>query len=319
MRASVETLLAWFRRGRLVPGAGVEAPLLDATELGELAQRLQRSPRPAPAQREVAHRRLGESRSVYRGSGMDYDESRPYQSGDDPRAMDWRLTARAGEPYVKLFREERRPATFILVDRRASMRFGTRVRLKVTQAARAAAVAAFDAQRRQSAIAGLLLESSPHWLAESASAEAALRFATAAARPAPPQSGATEPTLEAVLSQLVPLLVRGSTLWLISDFHDLSPACSGLLLQLAGEHQVHAVQVVDPAELALPAAGPLRLSPAGGGAAAEIDSGDAAVRARFAEAAAAHLAQRQERFAALNIPCVRLLSGSDALERELPL
>jgi uncharacterized protein (DUF58 family) len=297
----------------------VDAPLLGPAEIAELAQRLQRTLRPSPARREVAHRRLGESRSVYRGSGMDYDESRPYQDGDDPRAMDWRLTARAGEPYVKLFREERRPSTFILVDRRAAMRFGTRTRLKVTQAARAAAVAAFDAQRRQSAVAGLLLESSPHWLAESASAEAALRFATAAARPAPPQSGATEPTLQAALSQLVPLLVRGSTLWLISDFHDLSPACSGLLLKLAGEHQVHAVQVVDPAELALPAAGPLRLSPAGGGVAADIDSGNATVRARFAEAAAARLAERQDRFAALNIPCVRLLSGTDALERELPL
>lgn len=311
----IRSLLAWRRR--ITTAAVVDTPLLGPGEIAELGQRLQRLPQPPASQREVAHRRLGESRSVYRGSGMDYDESRPYQTGDDPRAMDWRLTARAGEPYVKLFREERRPATFILVDRRAAMRFGTRTRLKVTQAARAAAVAAFDAQRRQSAVAGLLLEPSPQWLAESAGADSALRFAGAAARPAPPLSGAAEPTLQDALSQLVPQLVRGSSLWLISDFHDLSPACSGLLLKLAGEHQVHAVHVLDPAELALPAAGALRLFSAAGGEAVEIDSGDAAVRTRFAEAAAAHLAQRRDRFAALDIPYVRLLTATEAVEREL--
>ena len=79
------------------------------------------------------------------------------------------------------------------------------------------------------------------------------------------------------------------------------------------------MHVVDAAELALPAAGPLRLSPVGGGVAADIDSGDAAMRTRFAEAASAYLATRQDRFAALNIPYVRLLSGTDAVERELPL
>jgi len=318
----MESLRAWFRhsrRGRLVPGAALALPLLDPAEIGELAQRLQRTPPPSAHRQEVAHRRLGEHRSVFRGSGMDYDESRPYQGGDDPRAMDWRLTARAGEPYVKLFREERRPATFILVDRRAAMRFGTRGRLKVAQAARAAAIAAFAAQRCQSAVAGLLLESSPQWLAESAGADAAFRFASAAARPAPPQSGASEPTLEETLAQLAQLLVRGSTLWLISDFHDLSPACSGLLLKLASEHTLRAVHVVDAAEQALPAAGPLRLFPPNGGPPAEIDSSDPATSARFAEAAAVYLQERRERFSSLDIPYVRLLSETDALERELPL
>lgn len=318
----MKSLLARLRAGRgwhLVPSASVTAPLLDAVEIGELAQRLQRSPQQSSQRQDVAHRRLGESRSVFRGSGMDYDESRPYQAGDDPRTMDWRLTARAGEAYVKLFREERRPTTFILVDRRAAMRFGTRMRLKVTQAARAAAMAAFDAQRRQSAVAGLLLESSPHWLAESSGADAAFRFASAAARPALPQTGGAEPALEVILSQLLQVLVRGSRVWLVSDFHDLSPSCSGLLLKLASEHQVRAVHVVDPAEMSLPAAGQLRLFPAGGGAAAEIDSGDPAATARFAETAAAYLAERQVRFASLNIPYVRLLTETDALERELPL
>jgi uncharacterized protein (DUF58 family) len=318
----MESLLAWFRRGwsgGFVPGASVAAPLLDPAEIGELVQRLPRSPPPSMHRQEVAHRRLGEHRSVFRGSGMDYDESRIYQSGDNPRAMDWRLTARVGEPYVKLFREERSPATFILVDRRAAMRFGTRVRLKVTQAARAAAITAFDAQRRQSTVAGLLLETSPRWLAESSGADAAFHFASAAARPAPPLNGANEPALEETLSQLAQLLVRGNTIWLISDFHDLTPSCNGLLLKLASEHELRAVHVVDAAEQELPSVGQLRLFPADGGPPANIDSSDPTTSAWFAEAAAAYLQERQDQFNSLNIPYVRLMTETDALERELPL
>lgn len=310
--------LGWVRGFRPIPTPAIKAPLLDGQAIGELALRLQR-PAPSPGQLDVAHRRLGESRSIYRGSGMDYDESRHYLVGDDPRAMDWRLSARTGEPYVKLFREERRPATFIVVDRRRAMRFGTRTRLKITQAARAATLAAFDANRRQSAVAGVLLESEPLWLAEAAGDYAAFRFATEAARPAPPFAHTSEPSLQTLLSQLVPSLLPGTTVWLISDFHDLTAASSGLLLQLAGEHQLYAVQVVDPAEEILPDAGPLQLFPPSGTAAAAVDSGDAATREAYAEVAAAHHDERKALFTSLNIPFVRLAGDTEALERELPL
>lgn len=315
-------MLAWLRRTekRFAAGFAFNAPLLNAEEIGELALRVQRRRSPVTPGPEVAHRRLGDNRSVFRGTGMDYDESRPYQAGDDSRTMDWRLSARTGEAYVRLFREERRPATFILVDRRASMRFGTRVRLKITQAARAAAIAAFDAQRHQSAVAGLLLESTPHWLAESMGADAAFRFASAAARPAPPQHEAlVEPSLNEILSQLSQLLVRGSRVWLISDFHDLSASSNALLLKLASEHQLRAVHVTDRAERELPSAGMLQLYPAKGGAAVKVDSGDAAVRERFSRASAEWHSQLQERFTALNIPYVRLQGETEALEQELPL
>ena len=82
----------------------------------------------------------------------------PTIAGDELRFMNWRATARTGEPHMKVFREERMPAVFIVVDRRQSMRFGTRKRLKVTQAVRAAAVTAFFARLRNAPVAGVLLE-----------------------------------------------------------------------------------------------------------------------------------------------------------------
>ena len=62
--------------------------------------------------------------SHFRGRGMEFDESRPYQPGDDPRSIDWRVTARSTTAYTKLFREERERPVLVMVDLRASMHFG---------------------------------------------------------------------------------------------------------------------------------------------------------------------------------------------------
>ncbi|HET8765377.1 MAG TPA: DUF58 domain-containing protein, partial [Rhodanobacter sp.] len=87
--------------------------------------------------------RAGQQSSRLFGRGMDYAESRVYQSGDDVRRLDWRLTARSGTLHTKLFQEEREARLLVLLDTHASMRFGTRARYKSVQAARACAVAAW--------------------------------------------------------------------------------------------------------------------------------------------------------------------------------
>lgn len=91
--------------------------------------------------------RGGAQSSRLHGRGMDYAESRVYQPGDDVRRLDWRLTARSGKLHTKLFQEEREGQLLVLLDTSASLRFGTRVRFKSVQAARAAAVAAWLAAR----------------------------------------------------------------------------------------------------------------------------------------------------------------------------
>jgi uncharacterized protein (DUF58 family) len=93
--------------------------------------------------------------SPLRGRGMEYAESREYAIGDDARHIDWRLTARSGKPHTKLFQAERERLTLIVADTASSLYFGTRVRFKSVQAARAGAIAAWAAVRDGDRIAAL--------------------------------------------------------------------------------------------------------------------------------------------------------------------
>jgi len=97
----------------------------------------------------------GHALSPLRGRGMEYAESREYAIGDDARHIDWRLTARSGKPHTKLFQAERERLTLIVADTAPSLYFGTRVRFKSVQAARAGAIAAWAAVRDGDRIAAL--------------------------------------------------------------------------------------------------------------------------------------------------------------------
>ncbi len=105
--------------------------------------------------RRGQHGVAGQALSPQRGRGMEYAESREYAYGDDARHIDWRLTARSGKPHTKLFQAERERLTLIVADTSAAMYFGTRVRFKSVQAARAGAVGAWAAVRDGDRIAAL--------------------------------------------------------------------------------------------------------------------------------------------------------------------
>jgi uncharacterized protein (DUF58 family) len=115
--------------------SGVKVSLQDLLALRGEAGRLDLAPRG-----KILATRSGGHLSRFRGRGMEFDESRVYQAGDDARNMDWRVTARAGTPHIKLFREERERPLWLLVDQGPSMRFGTRVAFKSVVAAQAAAL-----------------------------------------------------------------------------------------------------------------------------------------------------------------------------------
>ncbi|MCK9538155.1 DUF58 domain-containing protein [Dokdonella sp.] len=124
-----------------IPPASCNATRVALDELIGLAA-LARGARLAQSRRSAAAR-SGAVRSRWRGRGMDFRESRIYQAGDEIRHMDWRVTARSGKPHTKLFEEEREQALLLVQDFNPSMRFGTRVRFKSVQAARAAALLAW--------------------------------------------------------------------------------------------------------------------------------------------------------------------------------
>ena len=107
------------------------------------------------APRRGRHGVSGQALSPLRGRGMEYAESREYAIGDDARHIDWRLTARSGRPHTKLFQAERERLTLVVADTAPTLYFGTRVRFKSVQAARAGAIAAWAALRDGDRIAAL--------------------------------------------------------------------------------------------------------------------------------------------------------------------
>lgn len=327
----------WWR-SRLNNRQRFDSPLLARSEILDLRYRVEQVIDGSEYRHDIEHRTLGDVRSVYRGYGMDYDESRPYFPGDELRFMNWRATARTGKPHMKVFREERKPAVFIVVDRRRNMCFGTRRRLKVTQAVRAAASIAFDARLRNAPVAGVLLESrlddglerglksNPAskltWLAETCDDAGVFNFIHAANKPCPPSAldnqrhlsdEFIEQSLSYVIKLLTPMLAQGSSVVLISDFHDIDNNSRSSLLELSMTHHMKAIHIIDPVERKLPACGSLLLQ-SNDQSLTAINSSDDKTNTEYQNAAASYLESKQDLFRSLGIPCHPLMTDDDNIE-----
>lgn len=237
----------------------VNAPLIEASELDALSRYSQALPYSLLSfQQPASHPLQGEMLSSYRGSGFEFDDNRLYQAGDEPRLINWRLYARTGELYSRLFTEERKPDVFLLHDRRSNMRFGTHKQLKVTLAAQLAACCFQQARQQGLPVAGMLMQDKVDWYASKpARSQAAQHLLQAIIAPCPPLTGHdTAVSLTESLQQIVPRVKPGSFILLISDFLDLDcDAVEGILAELASKHTLRAIQILDPAELHWPAAG----------------------------------------------------------------
>jgi uncharacterized protein (DUF58 family) len=161
--------------------------------------------------------------SRFRGRGMEFDESRPYQPGDDPRSIDWRVTARSTTAYTKLFREERERPVLVAVDLRSNMHFATRGCFKSVNASRAAALLAWSAHHRGDRLGGLIFGDATHReLKPRLGRRAALRFVHELAEHPDWQKrdvdeNAIDPLTQA-MSQLRRVARPGSLVVVISDY-----------------------------------------------------------------------------------------------------
>jgi uncharacterized protein (DUF58 family) len=274
----------------------VHAPLLSDADLAEIIQHVQAMDLAHLQAKDVHYRQAGDYRSVYLGRGLDFEEVRLYQRGDEMRDMDWRTTARTGKPYLKVYREEHQPALHIVIDRGASMRFGTRTQLKVTLAARIAAVFAFAAMPGNTCIGGTLWQPGGFTLPCRNGEEGATQLVRAAIAACPPLQQDTHEearTFSEMLRQLDALLPRGSRLVLISDFAQLHEQDLPTLMRLASHHGLLALQVTDSAEENLPNVGMMRFFDVATGKLRWLDTGSQRVRNAFCkEAEALHQQQR---------------------------
>jgi uncharacterized protein (DUF58 family) len=190
---------------------------------------------------------------------MDFAETRAYQPGDEPRHINWRAMARTGTPMVSIFHDDLTPVACFVVDHRSSMRFGTHVRLKVTQAARLAIFIATWEARRGTELCALTLDDQLYWQPPVSGQSGLQNITRRITTPCPPIEQAYEPGLEKTLRVLSEQLPPGSHIYLLSDFHDLTSALRPQLYRIAQTHHVIALGITDIAEHVLPAAGRLNL------------------------------------------------------------
>ena len=204
--------------------------------------------------------------SHFRGRGMEFDESRPYQPGDDPRSIDWRVTARSTTAYTKLFREERERPVLIMVDLRASMHFATQGCFKSVNASRAAALLSWAAHHRGDRLGGLIFGDTTHReLKPKLGRQAALRFVHELVNHPDWQTTDRahgddgEQQLTQAMSALRRVARPGSLVVIISDFQDMSRAAQAYLSSVARHNEVLALFLNDPIERQLPPPGRYRI------------------------------------------------------------
>src|SRR5690606_32018451 len=209
----------------------------------------------------------GQSLSPLRGRGVEYAESREYIAGDDARHIDWRVTARTGRAHSKVYQAERERLSLIVADTAPSLYFGTRVRFKSVQAARAGAIAAWAAARDGDRIAALRGSDREPPVTPAGGPRGALRVLDALARwyarPPPDDAG-----LAVALDHAARVLRPGSRLLVLADPASLASVPGHRWPSLAAHSQVVVLLPVDPLE-ASPPAEPLAL--AVGGRRLELD------------------------------------------------
>lgn len=198
--------------------------------------------------------------SPFKGRGMDFEESRMYQPGDDIRNIDWRVTARSGDTHTKVFREERERAVLMWVDLRRPMLFATQGAFKAVQAARAAALLAWSAIQQGDRLGGLIFSEQHHEeLRPQRGDRAVLHFIKKLAHHAAWQTseniGAQNDSVVQSLVRLRRVTRPGSLVILLSDFQNLDSQAESHLIQLSHHNDVLLLFFHDPLESQLPTGG----------------------------------------------------------------
>lgn len=249
----------WLNAPRWFAQQPVYSPLLDTAQLNSLRQQAQsRLASNLDVNLEVHQRLLGDQLSPFVKSGYEFAEIRAYQPGDNVRFINWRRYAQSGKLFINRFHEERRPQCWLIMDRRSTMRFGTRIRLKVTQAAMLAMYHLYKAQVQQIAVGGVIMETQSHWYAAKSSEHGLQALQRHIIAPCPPLTEPGDDTqLDNVLRSLMARALPGCFIFVISDFHDLSTLNASTLAALCADHTVSALHIVDQAEQSLPEHGVL--------------------------------------------------------------
>lgn len=221
------------------------------------------------AKRHIRSRHVGLHRSVFKGRGMDFAESRPYLPGDDIRTIDWRVTARTGKVHTKTFQEEREKPVLLWVDQRPAMRFATRGRFKSVVAAEMAAVLVWKTLSEGDRAGGILQTQAQHQeFKPSRGRSTVLNFLRKLATSTREQPAADNVDLAARSGEALAdswrrlrrVAEHGTQVFVISDFRGADAAAFKQLAHISRHAHLTLIAIRDPMEEQLPDAGRLRLT-----------------------------------------------------------
>jgi uncharacterized protein (DUF58 family) len=278
---------------------------------------------------KLANQQLsGTYSSSFKGQGLAFREVRPYQPGDDVRTIDWNVSARMSETFVKVFVEEREMTVMLVVDLSPSQRFGTRRADKIRVASEVAALLAFSAIRNSDRV-GLILSTNKieRLVAPKKGEKHVMRVireilgfdydgfdfgqgqggqADAKKRKRAPVLGA-ETDLKGALEALVGVARRRSIAFVVSDFFDAG--YERTLALASAKHDVVPVVLVDPRDATLPDVGIATFEDLESGESVVVDTGDPKVRAWYASAMKKLVESRRAAFHKLGLDAVEIDTG----------
>ncbi len=271
----------------------------------------------------------GDYRTLWRGTGLDLADLREYQHGDDVRHIDWNVTARLQVPHVRQYTEDRELSAWFLLDLSGSVDFGSGDQTKLGLSEGFVAALARLLTRHGNRVGAILyhpgaadvrqrLAVLPPGLGRRQVLQllARMRQPPTAQTAARSKAGAGQPTGATQLADLLQraegIVRRRSLLFVLSDFIS-DPGWAAPLGRLARRHEVLAVRLVDPLELALPDIGLLTVEDAETGEQLLIDTQDAAFRARFETLAAAHEDALREQLQSAGVDVLELATDEDLL------
>ena len=253
----------------------------------------------------------GQYRSAFKGRGMEFEEVRPYLVGDDVRTIDWNVSARVGEPHVKVFREERELTVMLAVDLSGSLSFGSRRELKRELVAEVAATLAFSAIRSNDRVGLLLFTDRTELLVPPRKgARHVLRIVRELLAFEPKGRGTD---LARALEELDATLSKRSVVCVASDFLSPrgAPEWHGALTRLRRRHDVVPIVIRDAREESLPSIGLVELEDLETGRTRVFDTGSRWVREGWEEVAAERRETRDRAFRRARIEPLELETGED--------
>jgi uncharacterized protein (DUF58 family) len=249
----------------------------------------------------------GQYHSVFKGRGIEFDQVRPYTPGDDVRSIDWNVTARSNDAYVRQYHEERELSVMLLVDSSASGVFGTRSQTKTELAAELSALLAFSAIRNNDKV-GLILftDRVEKVILPKKGRKHVLRVVNEILSFNPEGRGTD---ITSALTYLSRLKIHRSVVFLISDMYD--DRFEDGLRVVGRKHDLVGLMVRDPAEGELPRLGLVPIEDPESGQIDWLDTDDPAVRRDYEQSRVQFDAGLVQRFRSRKIELIRILCGED--------